>query len=153
MLNFINCIYMTDNDRVLEVIKLLITNRTVRNQQDFVERIGSDKATISQVKTGKIQIPNNLFAKIADAFPIISREWLETGEGEMLKPSNSNHVEGNGNTAVAGNGNQITTSNITELLELQKGYQEMIKICQGQLSESQSQINRLISIIEQPNKK
>ena len=71
-----------------------------------------------------------------------------TGEGEMLKDVSMNNVNGNGNTSVAGNGN-ITNANITEMLELQKGYQEMIKTSQVQLSESQSQINRLITIIEQ----
>lgn len=90
--------------------------------------------------------------KIVDKFPEVNKVWILTGEGEMLKNSNTNQVNGNGNTSVAGNGNQITNANITEMLELQKGYQEMIKTGQMQLSESQSQINRLITIIEHLNK-
>jgi hypothetical protein len=35
----------------------------IRNQQDFVERIGSDKATISQNKNGKIGVPNNIICE------------------------------------------------------------------------------------------
>ena len=49
-------------------------------------------------------------------------------------------------TAVAGNGNQVTTNDIAGLIELQKGYQEMIK-------EKDSQIARLISVIEKLSEK
>ena len=47
---------------------------------------------------------------------------------------------------VAGNGNQVTTNDIAGLIELQKGYQEMIK-------EKDSQIARLISVIEKLSEK
>ena len=49
------------------------------------------------------------------------------------------------NTA-SGNGNQVTTNDIAGLIELQKGYQEMIK-------EKDSQIARLISVIEKLSEK
>ena len=55
-------------------------------------------------------------------------------------------ISGNNNTAVAGNGNQVTTNDIAGLIELQKGYQEMIK-------EKDSQIARLISVIEKLSEK
>lgn len=37
---------MTDNNRFAELIECFITNKIVRNQQEFVEKIGSDKATV-----------------------------------------------------------------------------------------------------------
>jgi len=142
---------MFENERFNNVLDYLITNKKVRNQQQFVEEIQSDKATVSQIKNGKLSIPNDMFARIEKAFPYISSNWIKDGKGEMLKNSNVNNVNGNGNTAVAGNGNQITTSNISEMIELQKGYQEILKTSQGQLSESQTQISKLINIIEQLN--
>ena len=72
--------------------------------------------------------------------------WLLTGDGEMLQGNNINRVSGNNNTAVAGNGNRVTTNDIAGLIELQKGYQEMIK-------EKDSQIARLISVIEKLSEK
>lgn len=76
---------MADNQRFTEMLDYLKNSRIIRNQQDFTERVGSDKATISQIKNGKLSIPNKLFNKIEEAFPSISTSWLMTGEGPMLK--------------------------------------------------------------------
>ena len=69
---------MEENQRFRNVIISLKENKRVRNQQDFVERIGSDKTTISQIVNNKIMIPNNLFAKIKEAFPEVSIEWIKS---------------------------------------------------------------------------
>jgi transcriptional regulator with XRE-family HTH domain len=76
---------MTENERFKEVLNYLIRGKKIRNQQEFTEKVGSNKTTISQIKNGEIKIPNNLFEKITHAFPFISFDWLLTGEGEMLK--------------------------------------------------------------------
>ena len=76
---------MIDNQRIKELVSFLKENKRIRNQQDFVERIGSDKSTVSQVLSGKLSIPNNMFDKIYNAFPDISQSWLLTGEGPILK--------------------------------------------------------------------
>ena len=78
---------MNENQRVKKVIEVLKQNKYIRNQQDFAERIGADKSTISQVVNGKISVPNNLFGKISKAFPQFNIEWLLNDEGEMLKTS------------------------------------------------------------------
>lgn len=75
---------MVDNNRFAELIEYLITNKIVRNQQEFVEKIGSDKSTVSQIKNRKLPITNSILDKIKNAFPNISVNWLITGEGEML---------------------------------------------------------------------
>ena len=41
---------MTETERLRAVFDYLRENKIVRNQQDFVERIGSDKSTVSQCK-------------------------------------------------------------------------------------------------------
>ena len=38
---------MVDNNRFAELIEYLITNKIVRNQQEFVEKIGSDNSAIN----------------------------------------------------------------------------------------------------------
>ena len=75
---------MEENQIFRNVINSLKENKRVRNQQDFVERIGSDKTTISQIVNNKIMIPNNLFAKIKEAFPEVSIEWIKSGDGELF---------------------------------------------------------------------
>lgn len=74
-----------DNHRVREVLDYLKKEKVVRNQQDFTERIGFDKATMSLVLNNKTSASNNLFDLISQTFPCIDRNWLVTGEGEMLK--------------------------------------------------------------------
>jgi len=76
---------MTENERFKEMIKFLIDSKRVRNQQQFTEEIRSDKATVSEIKTGKRKIPNNMFDKIEKVYPEICTDWLLTGKGEMLK--------------------------------------------------------------------
>ena len=76
-----------DNERFIYLVSYLKENRYIRNQQDFTERVKSDKSTVSQIMNNKIAIPNKMFANILNAFPFISLEWLITGEGEMLRNS------------------------------------------------------------------
>jgi len=85
MLNFYKNYNMTENQRFERILYYLIDNKKVRNQQQFVEEIQSDKTTVSQIKNGKLNIPNDMFAKITNAFPYISPEWLKNEKGEMLK--------------------------------------------------------------------
>lgn len=75
---------MIDNERFKKVVIYLKQNRYIRNQQDFTERVGSDKSTVSQIINNKLEIPNILFGKIGRAFPFINIDWLMTGKGAML---------------------------------------------------------------------
>jgi plasmid maintenance system antidote protein VapI len=146
---------MTENQRFKSLIDFLIANRKVRNQQQFVEEIHSDKATVSQIKNGKQSISNEMFTKITDAFPYISSDWLKEEKGEMLVGDrDENTVNGNNNISVAGRGNQVNSEEaLLGILEIQRGFQEMMKTSQAHLTESQMQMNKLITIIEQLNNK
>ncbi len=78
---------------------------------------------------------------ISKVYPELNIDWLKTGKGKMLQPQeNINSITGNGNTAIAGIGNNVSVT-ISELTEIHKNYQDIIKT-------NQNQINRLISIIE-----
>ena len=76
---------MSENMRFENMLSFLVAKKKIRNQQQFAEEIHSDKATVSQIKNGKIKIPNIMFVNIEKTFPMISTEWLKSGEGEMLK--------------------------------------------------------------------
>jgi transcriptional regulator with XRE-family HTH domain len=148
---------MNENERFTDALNYLILNKKVRNQQEFTERVGSNKTTISQIKNGETKIPNNLFEKITQAFPIISFDWLKKGEGEMLKSNNQeNNVSKNeGIVGIQGNGNNITNNDISAIKELVSPIVSLIEKNDEQIANvisilkaKDDQINRLIGIIE-----
>jgi DNA-binding XRE family transcriptional regulator len=125
------------------------------NPSDFAKVVGLRYAqNIYDIQKDKVDISKQIAAKITTAFPEINKNWLLTGEGEMMKIDKSeNNVNGNNNISVAGKGNKVNSDVLLSIIELQKGYQEMMKASQIHLSESQTQMNRLLSIIEQLNNK
>ena len=125
-------------ERLREYIKTLNIS-----EREFCRKIGVSVSYVNSIRTS---IQPDKMKSIGEKFPDLNPIWLLTGDGEMLQGNNTNRVSGNNNTAVAGNGNRVTTNDIAGMIELQKGYQEMIK-------EKDSQIARLISVIEKLSEK
>ena len=138
---------MKINERIKKIREHFCDDNNVK----FAEIMEENPNTTSNWIGGSRKIGKSVIDKIINRFSDVNPTWLITGDGEMLRGNNTNNVNGSGNTAVAGNGNKITTSNISEMIELQKGYQEMLKTSQLQITESQTQISRLITIIEKIN--
>ena len=120
-------------ERLREYIKTLNIS-----EREFCRQIGVSSSYVNNIRQS-IQ-PDKMKA-IGEKFPELNPMWLLTGDGTMRNGDNTNRI-----SAVAGNGNQVTTNDIAGLIELQKGYQEMIK-------EKDSQIARLISVIEKLSEK
>lgn len=97
---------MTENERFRCLVDYLKENRYIRNQQQFVEDVKSDKTTISQLLNGRISAPKILFGNVCAAYPFISLEWLRDGVGDMLKPENST-TRPRVDLYAAGGGNEI----------------------------------------------
>lgn len=133
-----------DNQRIKKVVDYLKNNRYIRNQQDFTERIGSDKATVSQVLNNRINIPNNMFASIVDAFPFVSEDWMRTGEGEMVKPTNTQHVKDGEYFTQTGDVNAIPADILHKALD---EISEMRKALTQALTTNQSHTERLLGIV------
>ena len=129
-------------DTVKERIRQFIKSKDI-SERAFCRKIGASTTYVNSIR---VSVQPDKLKSISAAFPELNPVWLLTGEGDMLLSGNNNQVAGNGNTAVAGNGNKITHNDIAALLELQKGYQEMIH-------KKDEQIERLIGIIEDINKK
>ena len=140
--------------RLSGAIEYLKNNGIIHKQQDIAKKMQSDKSNVSRALSGDEKyLTDNFIKRFNAAFGNrFNIEWLIKGEGEMLRPTqNVSDVSGSTvvGTNISGNGNNISnndTSNIAGMIELQKGYQDMMK-------KSQEQIDRLLVVIEQLTEK
>lgn len=107
---------------------------------EFALKLQSSTNYTSSLCNGKKPIGEKVLNKILVAFPDVSRSWLYFGEGEMVSGKKfsirTNNQHGNNYQGEHINSNQ------EELINLVKSQQETI-------SKQTSQIDKLISIIEQ----
>lgn len=134
-----------DNQRFKKMFTFLREHKLVRNQQDFTERIGSDKSTISQIMNNRLAIPNHLFANVNKAFPFIDDEWLRSGKGEMLKPNYTQHIYGGERITQTGN---ITDGDSPALVAALAEMSEQRKMFASELESRQREMDRLLSMHE-----
>lgn len=76
--------------RLTELIDWLKNERVILTQAEFADKIGVKASQMSEMLTGKRVISERTIRKIANAFPLISFDWLLSGEGEMLRDSKKN---------------------------------------------------------------
>lgn len=140
---------MCYSQRFRLLLNYLKENKVVRNQQDFTERVSSDKSTISQIMNGRLTPPNDLFGRVALAFPSVNEEWLRSGEGEMLKPSVQQTSYGKNSPNVNGNGNLIGGGD-----SLDKAFAEiaaqrsLVERTLALLEKRDAQLDRIIDLLE-----
>lgn len=77
---------MTINNRVTELRKSL--NLTM---EAFGSRLGVTKSAISRIEGGVVGVTTQIITSICREFNV-SREWLETGEGEMFEELSSQEL-------------------------------------------------------------
>ena len=139
---------MEKKDRLAKVFEWLRYKKNISTKKEFAEKVGVDKTNLSSAFSGVDKyLTDSLFNKIADNFPEFDRNWLMTGEGEMLKPAVSQNAVGDNNTQVAGNGNNVNVA-ATALMEELSAQRKLTEKAQEQVTKSQEQIDRLLSIIE-----
>lgn len=136
---------MIENQRFRDVFMYLREHKHVRNQQDFTERIGSDKSTVSQIMNERITIPNHLFVNVADAFPFIDDEWIRTGNGTMLKSTITQQIYGGEKITQTGN---INDADSEILMHAMNEITEMRKLLADALQANQRTNDRLLTLLE-----
>lgn len=103
------------NERLKEVVKFLQESNLIRNQQHLCDIIGYNKTTLSLVLNNKLNASTKLIQSITDAFPNISKVYIEQGEGKITtdflpkQTSNTDLYTNNTNKMFS------TTNNIEEL--------------------------------------
>lgn len=108
-------------------------------QSDLQVLFGCAQSMISRIENGRESMPNSFIR-------ILNEKYGSNVIMEYLEADTNSSSAINGSTSVAGNGNTVTNNDVAGLIELQKGYQQMLK-------EKDKQIDRLLSIIENSTKK
>lgn len=119
-------------------------------QNKFAQNVGLSAGFVNNL--GK-NIRSKSLNKILSTYPQLNENWLLTGEGEMIKPNTQNiNIEGGNNKGlnnINGSSNiAISQNDISEIIEIQKEMNGIIKTIQSQLSESQKQVSDLIEILK-----
>lgn len=156
---------MVTSDRLGEVVKYLRFKGFANTQKEVAELLGMSPANLSSALRGDSRyLTDGLATKVCTNFIFINKDWLLTGEGEMLRDGivmqnmyGDNQIAGGDITNGAGGNTTTTTNNYkdcggceTNLLE-----RAMAEIGEQRklLTKAQEQIDRLLSIIEKMNDK
>lgn len=77
---------MTELQRIKISLKVLISLGTAKNQEELGRFLGySNKSSFSQVINGKVSLPLDFINRLCKLNPLIDKEWLRTGNGNVLK--------------------------------------------------------------------
>ena len=132
------------NERLKIFINSRIVNLRVKSQADFASKIGIARSQLSEILSGKRKVTESLVNKIHSSYPYLNKEWLTNGEGEMMIGVIQNNENGDNI-----NGHSVTINKTEgDYLELIKSLTAQLAVSQQQVSVSQEQMNRLITIIE-----
>ncbi|MCO7354063.1 hypothetical protein [Riemerella anatipestifer] len=103
-------------------------------------------------KSKESDLNSQSVAKILLTYRELNPMWLLVGEGEMKKNSGQNvRIEGQNKNLNNINGSSnvtISQNDISEIIEIQREMNNIIKTTQSQLSESQQQVSSLIEILK-----
>ena len=136
--------------RIKKVVKYAIVQGVGENQAEIGQKMGySNKSAFSHVLNGQDKEPNNFVGRLLELVPDVNAQWIETGEGEMLNDSKQkpSQIVGNSNNVLSNNINDAAT--IKEIVQmLTEKHEREIVAKDEQISKSQEQIDRLISLLE-----
>ncbi len=80
-------------ERARKIVQWLISNGYANNQKCLAQLLGYNHAALSQILNGKVPMSSKFMNTLCSKNPILNRQWLETGEGEMFKPESEERDE------------------------------------------------------------
>lgn len=153
---------MADTKRIKLLINWLISQGIISSQQELGEKFGiTSKSYLSQLVNGRAY-SEDFINKLSEFDGRINREWLETGEGSMIIS------EGGGQTFhgdINGGNNKFSGRDMTINppctlgFDIDKVFNEisaqrkLTEEAQAQTRKAQEQMDRLLTIIENLNRK
>ena len=118
-------------------------------QNKFAQNVGLSAGYVNNLGEN---ISSRSLNKILNVYPQLNEKWLLTGKGEMIKTINKQKAKGNNsiNSNINNIEGNVTISHndFSNLLELQKGYQDVQKELNERLKTSQKQIDTLLEILK-----
>ncbi len=103
--------------------------------------IGKPPANLYDIQSGKLKgVSEKLADTFLEVYPDYNRSWLLTGEGEMLKRTQT--ITGDGNVQVAGNAHNVNAGKTLDaaLREVENAH--------NIISKMQLQMDTLLTVIE-----
>ena len=73
------------NQRLRDVVNELKNQRKVYSDADFARIVEIPRGDLSQMMSGKRKVSKRCVSNLLANFPEINAEWLQDGDGEMLK--------------------------------------------------------------------
>ncbi|MGC4128548.1 MAG: transcriptional regulator [Bergeyella sp.] len=134
---------------IKERILLLAENVEV-SKQEFFRKIEMSYGNFTGNNKDR-PINSDAIKNILVIYPQTNPYWLILGNGEMLRDINQNiSNNGDGNHNINNNGGNVTISknDVSTMIELQKGYQDIQRELTDRLKVSQDQINTLLEILK-----
>lgn len=79
--------YVDVSQRFTQAVKYLMENRVIKNQAELTQILSLSKGYVSQLVNGQREPSSEVVCNLANAFPVINKDWLFAGTGSMLKNS------------------------------------------------------------------
>lgn len=137
---------MNKIDRYKILMRYVVSVGIAPSQKAFGAMLGyNNESSFSQILTGKAKEPKDFMFKLKSNIPGLNTDWIQTGEGEMIPQvvqTNQNGDNINGKTV------KVTKDSSDKYLEVILKQADQLSVSQAQISKSQEQIDRLITLIE-----
>lgn len=152
---------MAENKRIKLLINWLISQGIISSQQELGEKFGiTSKSYLSQLVNGRAY-SQDFINKLSEFDDRINREWLETGNGDMINLTGGQTFHGDingGDNKFSGRDMTINPPctlgfDIDKVFNEISAQRKLTEEAQAQTRKAQEQMDRLLTIIENLNRK
>lgn len=152
---------MAENKRIKLLINWLISQGIISSQQELGEKFGiTSKSYLSQLVNGRAY-SQDFINKLSEFDNRINREWLETGSGDMINLTGGQTFHGDingGDNKFSGRDMTINPPctlgfDIDKVFNEISAQRKLTEEAQAQTRKAQEQMDHLLTIIENLNRK
>ena len=121
--------------RVKYAISYLTLNGMTGSQRELSKVLGYNESCFSQMLNGKKPLSKKFVEKLTSEYEVLNKDWLLSGEGEMIKGKVSQSAKGDNTINVSGNNvdmrninqSKSTNDDAKRIKELEKRIEELIE--------------------------
>jgi phage repressor protein C with HTH and peptisase S24 domain len=71
-------------ENIKKIVQWLILQGRVESQRDLAAQLGYQESSFSQIVNGHVPVSNKFLSRLCGIDPRINRDWIVTGQGDML---------------------------------------------------------------------